>query len=257
MDLTPTQIKEWGKHAHGSPLYAHLAEVVAGSESLMRIINRIENRPPPNILFAAVQYLLLRGEDDLGLARHYRSLVPDPSPPDGVAGPFQRFVETHEEAIVEMGRTRYTQTNECRRCVALLPAIWRAGITRFHLVDVGTSAGLNLLIDQYRYRWNGHEWGPHESDLVLETELRGALPESRAIEVLSRTGLDLNPIDVDDPEDRLWLDALIWPEHTERRQRLRAALEVREGVQLALVGGLHSKLSARFSTPSQRESRWW
>lgn len=237
MDLTPTQVREWAAHAHGSPLYAHLCEVVAGSEYLMRVINRIENRPPPNILFAAVHFLLLRGEDDLGLARFYRSLVPDPDPPEGVGEQFQRFVTRHEETIVEIGRTRFTQTNECRRCVALLPAIWRAGLGRFHLIDVGTSAGLNLMVDRYRYRWGEREWGGTGSAPLLETEIRGALPEPREIEVLSRTGLDLNPIDVSDPDERLWLDALIWPEHVERRRRLRAALEAREKVDLALVEG--------------------
>ena len=38
-----------------------------------------------------------------------------------------------------------------------------------------------------------------------------------------RAGLDLNPLDVTDPADLRWLEALIWPEHAHRRARLRAA----------------------------------
>jgi hypothetical protein len=41
-----------------------------------------------------------------------------------------------------------------------------------------------------------------------------------------RAGLDLNPLDVTDPADLAWLDALIWPEQAHRRERLRAAAAV-------------------------------
>lgn len=228
-------MRDWARHAHGSPLYAELSEVVAQSDDLLRVINRVENRPPPNVLFAAVQFLLMRGED-AELARFYPSLEDDPLPVGEVAAPFQEFVLAREESIVELGRTRYTQTNECRRCVALLPAIWETGFTRFHLVDVGTSAGLNLLFDRYRYRWDGIEWGP-ESPVLLETELRGNAPVPKEVEIVSRTGLDLNPVDVNDPDDRLWLEALVWPEHAERRRRLDSALEMLSSEDVEMVTG--------------------
>lgn len=41
-----------------------------------------------------------------------------------------------------------------------------------------------------------------------------------------RAGLDLHPLDVTDPADLAWLDALIWPEHTHRRARLKAAAAI-------------------------------
>jgi hypothetical protein len=233
--LAGEDIREWAKHAHGSRLYVELCEVVAGSDALLRILNRIVNRPRPNVFFAAVHYLLMRGEGP-ELARFYPSLNGGPEPRAAVGPPFREFVVSHEEEIVELGRTRYTQTNECRRCVALLPAIWRSGLSRFHLVDLGTSAGLNLLVDLYHYRWDGIEWGP-DSPVTLETELRGPEPKPREIQVLSRTGLDLNPIDPRVADDRLWLEALIWPEHEARRQRLRAALEFARAVDMQFVGG--------------------
>jgi hypothetical protein len=234
-ETTADDMRDWAKHAHGSPLYRVLCEVVAGSDLLLSIVNRITSWPRQNVLFAAVHYLLLQGSDpDLG--RFYASIVDDPSQPDDVGEPFRDFVITHEDEIVRLGQTRYTQTNECRRCVALLPAIWLTGLTRFHLVDLGASAGLNLLLDLYRYRWNGIAWGP-ESAVSLVTELRGRLPEPRDIEVLSRTGLDLNPIDPRNADDRLWLEALIWPEHQERRRRLRAALDIARTVDIRFVPG--------------------
>lgn len=235
-ELSPEAVRNWAKHAHGSPLYAHLIGVIADSDQLMEVLNRIENWPRPNVLFAAVQYLLMRGRSP-ELARFYPSLHGDPAPVDDVDDPFRDFVIGNEEQIVEIGRTRFTQTNECRRCALLLPAIWRTALARFHLIDVGSSAGLNLALDRYRYRWDDIVWGPPESPVQLVTELRGRPPEPGAIEVLSRTGLDLNPIDLTDPEERMWLNALIWPEHEERRQRLRAAVSAASSVDFRTVRG--------------------
>ncbi|HEY4606524.1 MAG TPA: DUF2332 domain-containing protein, partial [Acidimicrobiia bacterium] len=186
-------MREWGKHTHGSPLYRELVEVVAGDPELLRVMNRIEHRPPPNLVFAAVQYLLMEGADPV-LAGYYRSVVDDPLPPEGVAGPFREFVLRHEERIVEIGNSWYTQTNECRRCVALLPLVMMAPFDRFHLLDVGASAGLNLALDRYRYRYGDLEWGPTDADVVLTAETRGMPPGLHDVEILSRIGLDINPL---------------------------------------------------------------
>jgi hypothetical protein len=210
--------------------------VIADSNDLMRILNRIENWPRPNLLFAAVHYLLMKGHRP-ELARFYASLVPEPDPVARIDGPFRDFVTDFEAQIVEIGRTRFTQTNECRRCALLLPAIWTTSLTRFHLIDLGSSAGLNLAIDRYRYRWGDLVWGPPEFPVELVTELRGLPPTPREIDVVSRIGVDLNPIDVDDPDERMWLDALIWPEHEERRQRLRAAMAAMTTVEVETVKG--------------------
>ena len=233
--VTPDYMRAWGTHAHGSPLYRHLVEVIAEDHELIRVINRIEHRPPPNVLFAAVQYLLMKGADP-DLASFYASLTDDPEPSAEVDATFAGFVLSHEEEIVEIGHTRYTQTNECRRCVVLLPGVMEAPFHRFHLIDLGTSTGLNLAIDRYHYRWDDLEWGP-KSSVVLEAESRGVNPRLHDIEVLSRIGLDLNPVDPTEPDQRMWLDALIWPEHASRRERLREALGLVRGIPIQMVAG--------------------
>jgi hypothetical protein len=232
--VTAEYMRDWGKHTHGSPLYAELVEVVVGDPELLRIMNRIEHLPPPNLMFGAVQYLLMEGEDP-GLARHYRSIVKDPLPSGGVGPKFRSFVLAHEEEIVQMGNTRYTQTNECRRCVALLPMVMMAKFRSFHLIDVGTSAGLNLGLDRYGYRYNDEEQRPGRP--MLEAESRGRAPIFADIEVLRRTGLDLNPLDPADDSATRWLDALIWPEHVDRRARLRSALEMISGLDIEMIPG--------------------
>ncbi len=228
-------MRSWGAHALTSPLYHHLVDVISEDAELLRVINLIPNWPPPNLLFGAVHYLLLRGVEH-DLSGFYRSVVSDPKPPERAGPAFRDFVLTHEDEIERLGRERYTQTNECRRCVALLPAVMATGLQRFHLVEIGASAGLNLVMDQYRYAWDALEWGP-DSAVRLETESRGEPPTLEDFEVLSRTGLDLHPIDPSDPDDRRWLDALIWPEHVGRRLRLVSAIELVQGFDVRLVAG--------------------
>lgn len=233
--VTPDYVREWGSRAHGSPLYRRLCEVVASDAELLGVINRIEHQPPPNMLFAAVQFLLTR-TPTAPLHQFYPNFTDEPGPVREVDTAFKDFVLANEEEIVRIGRTRYTQTNECRRCVALLPGVWFTGLERFHLVEIGASAGLNLAMDRYRYRWGEVEWGP-DSSVVLEAQTRGGRVEPRGIEIASRTGLDLNPVDPADPDERDWLVALIWPEQEERRVRLEEALSLAATVPMDLIAG--------------------
>src|SRR4029453_559633 len=94
----------------------------------------------------------------------------------------------------------------------------------------GTSAGLCLYPDRYSYRYTGHPQldpvdGP--STVVLECAAGGPVPVPDHLpEVAGRGGIDLNPLDVRHPDDLGWLEALIWPEHDDRRERLRAAAAI-------------------------------
>lgn len=233
--MTSDYLRAWGRHTYGSPLYARLVEVTASSQELMAVIQQIRHRPPPNVYLAAIHFLLMEGHDP-ELEAFYPSLVEQPRPVDRVGLVFTRFVLENQEAIIHLANTRYTQTNECRRCVALMPAILTAPFEKFHVVDLGTSAGLNLAFDKYRYHYGDLSWGP-QCSVVLDAEVRGQPPRMRPVEVLRRIGLDLNIVDPGDPIDRRWLDALIWPEHEGRRDRLRKALSLASTVEMELVEG--------------------
>lgn len=228
-------LRAWARHTHRSPLYAHIIDLTIRRPELMRVIQRIDNKPPPNVYLAAIHYLLMESQSS-PLARYYKSLVVEPLPVEGVDDDFVEFVVANEEAIVDLANSRYTQTNESRRCVALLPGVMTSPFDRFHLVEIGTSAGLNLALDRYRYDFDGIEWGP-DSPVHLTAGTPGDQPRLRPIEIGRRVGIDINVIDRNDSEDRLWLDALIWPEHDERRERLRRALDVTSAMDLDLVEG--------------------
>jgi len=131
-------------------------------------------------------------------------------------------------------RVRATQTNEAGRCAVLLPVL--AALPQpLALLEVGASAGLCLYPDRYAYRYGDHVVGSGEP--VLECAATAVPPPTGVPDVVWRAGLDLNPLDVTDPADVAWLEALIWPEHAHRRARLRAAAAVATAEPPLLVRG--------------------
>jgi hypothetical protein len=127
-------------------------------------------------------------------------------------------------------RTRRTQTNEVARCATILPALAQLP-QPLALIEVGASAGLCLLYDRWRYHYTGasvNTWiGPADSPVTLSCEIDGDVPLPAAVPTIAwRVGLDLNPLDARQPAARRWLQCLIWPEHHDRVQTLRGALDV-------------------------------
>lgn len=125
--------------------------------------------------------------------------------------------------------THATQTNEAARCAVLLPFL--ASLPQpLALLEVGAAAGLCLLPDRWSYRYDdGTALDPPDgpSDVVLRCRIGAGLrPPAAMPDVAWRAGLDLAPVDVHDAEACDWLETLVWPEHDERRARLRAALAV-------------------------------
>ena len=213
-----------------SPLYSELGYAISVDEDLLALAAEArEGQPPPNMLWAAVQYLLLRGAEH-PLAAHYPAVSGAERPMEPAAPPFRDFCRQHRGEIAELLRTRRTQTNVVRRCTCLLPAfsmVAREAGQPLALIDLGASAGLNLPFDRYGYRYTrgGAEiarWN-EGARVQMEAEVRGGgiLPALEPeIAVASRIGVDVNVIDPSDEDQLLWLRALIWPEHVERHQRL-------------------------------------
>jgi len=209
-----------------SPLSAALAEGVAADAELLALAAEIpEDRMPPNMLLAAVQFLL-RPDDPL--ARFYASRTAEPLPPEGAYPHFRRFALAERDAILTLCRTRRTSTNEVQRAAVLLPAfglVARAG-EPLHVIEVGCAAGLLLNWDRIAYDYGAAgSLVPPEAAFTLRCAATGALPLPAAMpRIASRVGLDIVPVDPADRDDAAWLRALIWPELTARRERLDRAI---------------------------------
>jgi hypothetical protein len=124
------------------------------------------------------------------------------------------------------------QTNEVQRCWALLPCFLEAArrleASTVDLIELGTSAGLLLFWDQYRYRYEAGEWGPADARLELSGEERGRVPGEllgRKLEVRDRVGIDLEPVDVTRDEGALLLKSFVWADRSDRLERLERAID--------------------------------
>ena len=216
-----------------SPLYRRLCSVIAESDFLLDLVERrLPGQDPPFLLFGAVHYLLLSGVNhDLG--NYYASIHCRPLPAGRRAGAvFTDFCVQHEIELRSLIATKLVQTNVVNRATALLYVLWAVGRqTRepVHLIDVGTSAGAHLAFDRYRYEIGGQVFGEPTSLVRLTSEWRSRhrVPnlDERA-NVITRTGIDLNPFDASDASQRLWLRALVWPEDSAKAEVLSAALAV-------------------------------
>lgn len=205
------------------------------------------------MLLAAVHFLLLR-DKQLGsplaeLAKYYPSVSREACDYAGVYAAFQKFCRTRTGELRELVATRLVQTNEVGRCSYLYLAFGLVGKLTggrpLSLVELGTSAGLNLLFDRYGYTYRHPEFGSRhvgktDSAVQIEAELRGdLLPEipAQPPAVAFRCGIDLNVVDVNEPDEALWLRAMVWPDQLERAEVLKSAIDVLQEQPPRLVSG--------------------
>ena len=120
------------------------------------------------------------------------------------------------------------QTNEAGRSSGFVAAkLWLAGQglpPRFECIEIGSSAGINLMIERYHYDLGGVQVGPDDASMRFTPEWRGPPPPDRRISFAALKGCDVTPIDLTDPAQALRLRAYIWPEHAMRFDRLEAAI---------------------------------
>lgn len=121
------------------------------------------------------------------------------------------------------------QTNEAARSATFMAALLvladRFG-HEFDLLEIGSSAGLNLLMDRYRYDIGGTMVGPADSRVVIRPEWKGPPPPLVPIKIRSIRGVDIEPIDVRDPAAAERLKAYIWVDQKERFARTEAAIDM-------------------------------
>ncbi|WP_375392954.1 DUF2332 domain-containing protein [uncultured Sphingomonas sp.] len=175
--------------------------------------------------------LVLAGRD-AGLADLFAGRVPE----DQVAGLLDRVLAEHEAALMPW-LDGPPQTNEPGRSAALmlgLMEVARRHGPKIELLEIGSSAGLNLLIGRYRFDLGGTMVGPADAPVVLTPAWTGPAPAPAPVEIVSARGCDVAPMDATDPAVEARLSAFVWAEEPRRLQRLRTAIGmVREhGVRL-------------------------
>jgi hypothetical protein len=227
----------------GGVIYPAICRGVADNPTVLSLLDDTPlPRRRPLLLLAAVHFLLLSGVDH-PLAAYYDTVAavlgtPFRSSTADVSAVFTAFCEEHRPELKHVIATRTTQTNEVGRCTALLPGLCH--IARLYdwdvplsLLDLGTSAGLNLLYDDYAYTYRSaandavRTAGKVGSAVSIECSARddvSSLPELRLPTVDRRVGLDLSPLDPFSDDAVLWLLACQWPDNPTRFGRLRGAL---------------------------------
>lgn len=211
--------EEQALHCEGrSPLYAQLCRRFADDPVAARILDRYGEGRGALALLGGLHFLVLAGEASWD----------DP-------------LERHEDFLIEYVARQDVQTNEAQRSWVLLPLFLHAagGAEIVDVIELGASAGLNLVFDRYRCEYREGSRGPADAALVLRGEERRPLPRllERQLNIRSRVGIDRAPIDVTTDEGVRLLESFVWPGQEERVERLQAAIEVVRADAPRIVGG--------------------
>ena len=137
-------------------------------------------------------------------------------------------LDGHADMLASWTAQQEVQTNEVQRSWALLPAFLSVSDGRpLDLLELGPSAGLNLVWDDYRYRYRTDGWGSGTLELTGDDRIPPpAELLARDVRVIRRRGVDLSPVDVTTERGSRLLQAFVWADQEERLERLRRAMEV-------------------------------
>ncbi|WP_336957925.1 DUF2332 domain-containing protein [Sphingobium aquiterrae] len=132
------------------------------------------------------------------------------------------------------------QTNEVGRAAAIMAALLMASARfgqPFELLELGSSAGLNLNLHRYAYDLGGVAAGDPASALRIRPEWRGPPPPNAKVEILRTRGVDIAPIALADPAQGERLMAYVWADRDDRMARLEQAIAIARAHPPALDRG--------------------
>jgi hypothetical protein len=198
------------------------------------LLKRLAGLPPdrlPALLASAAVALLVRRDRPVPLAGYFPEPgAPQPPFDDGFFPAFRAFCAARLEDIIEVCRRHRYQMNEVARCTQIvmgIAAVSGGSADPVALVDLGTGAGLGLQLDRYRYRVGADTYGPAAAGLSLACNVRGPIipPQAELPRIAARVGVDLDPVGLEDPAARAWLQACTPPEAS-ALSRLAAAVNI-------------------------------
>lgn len=179
----------------------------------------------PLRLAGGLHWLHLTGAD-ARLGPVYRGEVTDQARIDAIVG----AVVTDNDAALLPWFDGPPQTNEAGRSAALMGGLLWLSVRlgrRFELLEIGSSAGANTMIERYGYDLGGVKTGPEGSPVLIRPDWQGPPPEGE-VEIASIRGCDVSPIDLTDPAAALRLKSYVWAEMTERLERLDGVIALAE-----------------------------
>jgi len=244
--------------AMGSPFMGQLLNILARHWPLDTPFGRLCAEWPgdlgPNsvslpLRIAGGLHALVLGGNDANLAGHY---PPNQPSDDALRAAVLDALAAHQDFLTAWIQSA-PQTNEVRRSSALIAAAhWLAARhpLPFVMSELGASAGLNLMWDHYALKVKDQMFGPPDPVLTLTPDWSGPVPEPAPVTVSERRGVDLNPLDPNDPDQVMRLLAYLWPDQPYRVALTRAAI----AAQSAKVerGDAIDWLEDRLKTPRAR-----
>jgi hypothetical protein len=224
-----------------APIYARLCGAIAdGLTRDSRIGARVLDWPgePTRdalpLRFIGGLHALVQAGADERLAAIFRGEVTDP---ETMAADLNNVLVAHDNTLLPW-LDGPPQTNEPGRSGALITGlleIARRHGPKIELLEIGSSAGLNLLINRYAFDLGGLKVGPVESPVTITPGWTGERPANVPIEFVSVRGCDVQPLDATDPAVEARLSAYVWAETPLRAERLKRSIAMQRDHAVDLV----------------------
>jgi len=216
----------------GAPFTAHLCRrlpaLIAPESATGRWLSGFGADPEEGALalrLCGALHRLVRAGRVPALAALYPPAAETGAALDGV---LSATLAEHDGTIRDLIAAGPPQTNEIGRAACLIgPLMMAARETGLPLTlwEIGSSAGLNLILDRYRFTLGaGRVAGPAASPVAIRAEWQGAAPPIAPIRIASRRGADRAPLDPRSAEAREALLSFVWPDQPARGARTAAAL---------------------------------
>jgi hypothetical protein len=210
-----------------SQLLLHMATDIEQGGPMAALVGEWPGDPLPDALplrLTGALHAAVLTEKDAALAGAYPKARHDWSM--DTVWPAARAFLAREAAWVAGFLQNAPQTNETRRAMGLLPGLLIAAEQGpLHMLEIGASAGLLQQVDGFRFETASWSYGPHDGPLI-DTDWHGPAPTGldRPLDIASRAGCDVNPLDVRDSSQALRLKAYVWPDQPERLARIDRAI---------------------------------
>lgn len=166
-------------------------------------------------------HMLARSGEDQPLAAAYAG-------EGDLSAAVRRAVADHDETLAAWLESP-PQTNEVGRAAPIMAgllAAMQAYPLPIDLLEMGSSAGLVLNMDRYRYDLGGTQTGDEISPLLLAPKWQGPPAPSGAIAILARRGVDRNPVYLAARENAERLIGYIWPDQPQRIANAERAIAI-------------------------------